>query len=108
MCMALCEGFLKDLRFQPVFKTGHVSVCDQVEGQKAAQARLQAEQAVLSKLDRIRIDQTSRADALEREALEAEAKVCMMAYVHLFIGLDFKIEIQAKIGLLLECQNKSM
>ncbi|CAL8464758.1 g4293 [Coccomyxa elongata] len=45
-----------------------------VEGQKAAQARLQAEQAVLSKLDRIRIDQTSRADALEREALEAEAK----------------------------------
>ncbi|BDA50353.1 probable nuclear export mediator factor Nemf [Coccomyxa sp. Obi] len=45
-----------------------------VEGQKAAQARLQAEQAVLSKLDRIRIDQTSRADALEREAQEAEAK----------------------------------
>ena len=39
------------------------------------QARLQAEQAVLSKLDRIRIDQTSRADALEREAQEAEAKV---------------------------------
>lgn len=46
----------------------------QVEGQKAEQVRVAAEQAALSKLDRIRIDQTSRADALEREAREAEAK----------------------------------
>ncbi|EIE22903.1 hypothetical protein COCSUDRAFT_16391 [Coccomyxa subellipsoidea C-169] len=45
-----------------------------VEGQKAEQARLQAEQAALSKLDRIRIDQTGRAEALDREAKEAEAK----------------------------------
>lgn len=52
----------------------------QVEGQKADQARLQAEQAALSKLDRIRIDQTGRAEALDREAKEAEAKVQLLIY----------------------------
>lgn len=51
---------------------------DQVEGQRAQQARLQAEQAALSKLDRIRIDQTGRAEALHREAKEAEAKVRLL------------------------------
>jgi hypothetical protein len=50
----------------------------QVEGQKADQARLQAEQAALSKLDRIRIDQTGRAEALDREAKDAEAKVRLL------------------------------
>lgn len=51
-----------------------------MEGQKADQARLQAEQAALSKLDRIRIDQTGRAEALDREAKEAEAKVRLLIF----------------------------
>jgi len=51
-----------------------------VEGQKAKQAQVAAEQAALSKLDRIRIDQTSRADALEREAREAQAKAWVLRF----------------------------
>jgi len=47
----------------------------QIEGQKAEQARRQQEQAALSKLERIRLDQTQRAQTLEEEAKEAEQKV---------------------------------
>ena len=48
----------------------------QIEGQKAEQARRQQEAAALAKLERIRIDQTQRAHALEREAREADLKAC--------------------------------
>ena len=39
----------------------HHSAALQIEGQKAEQARRQQEQAALSKLERIRLDQTQRA-----------------------------------------------
>ena len=47
----------------------------QIEGQKAEQARRQQEQAALSKLEKIRLDQTQRAQTLEEEARDAEQKV---------------------------------
>jgi len=47
----------------------------QIEGQKAAQVQAQQESAVLSKVDKIRIDQTRRAEALETEAKLEETKV---------------------------------
>ena len=47
----------------------------QIEGQKAAQAQAQKETAVISKVEKIRIDQARRAQNLEREAKEAEEKV---------------------------------
>ena len=47
----------------------------QIEGQKAAQAQAQKETAVISKVEKIRIDQARRAQNLEREANEAEEKV---------------------------------
>ena len=47
----------------------------QIEGQRAEQARRQQEQAALMKLEKIRLDQTSRAQTLEEEAREAEQKV---------------------------------
>ena len=47
----------------------------QIEGQKAEQARRQQEQAALMKLEKIRLDQTQRAQTLEEEAREAEQKV---------------------------------
>ena len=53
----------------------HHSAALQIEGQKAEQARRQQEQAALSKLERIRLDQTQRAQTLEEEAKEAEQKV---------------------------------
>lgn len=46
----------------------------QIEGQKAAQAQAQQENAVLSKVEKIRIDQTRRATMLENEAKTEEAK----------------------------------
>lgn len=46
-----------------------------MEGQKAVQAHIQQEKAVLSKLDKIRLDQSQRAQALEAEAQSAELKV---------------------------------
>lgn len=48
---------------------------EQIEGQKAAQAQAQQENAVLSKVEKIRIDQGRRADALEAEAKLEEEKV---------------------------------
>ena len=48
----------------------------QIEGQKAQQVQAQQEVAVLSKVEKIRIDQTQRAQALEREASVEEIKVC--------------------------------
>ncbi len=47
----------------------------QVEGQKAAAQRAAQERAALSKVDRIRADNAARADALAREAADAELKV---------------------------------
>ena len=47
----------------------------QVEGQRAAQAQAQQENAVLSKVEKIRIDQSRRANALEAEAKIEEDKV---------------------------------
>jgi hypothetical protein len=47
-----------------------------MEGQRALQAQAQQEKSVVSKLDKIRIDQTARAEALEREAKAEEEKVC--------------------------------
>ena len=47
----------------------------QIEGQKAEGARRQQEQAALMKLEKIRLDQTQRAQTLEEEAREAEQKV---------------------------------
>ena len=47
----------------------------QVEGQRAAQAQAQQENAVLSKVEKIRIDQSRRADALGAEAKIEENKV---------------------------------
>ena len=46
----------------------------QIEGQRAEQARRQQEQAALMKLEKIRLDQTNRAQTLEEEAREAEQK----------------------------------
>ena len=46
-----------------------------MEGQRAAVARSAQEKAAMSKVDRIRADQTQRAAQLEREAGDAEAKV---------------------------------
>lgn len=46
-----------------------------MEGQRAAQVQAQQENAVLSKVEKIRIDQGRRADALEAEAKSEEAKV---------------------------------
>ena len=46
-----------------------------MEGQRAAQAQAQQENAVLSKVEKIRIDQGRRADALEAEAKMEENKV---------------------------------
>ena len=54
----------------------------QIEGQKAAQAQAQKESAVLSKVEKIRIDQTRRADNLEKEAKDAETKVSCSACWH--------------------------
>ena len=48
----------------------------QIEGQKAQQVQAQQEVAVLSKVEKIRLDQTQRAQALEREANVEELKVC--------------------------------
>ena len=50
----------------------------QVEGQRAAQAQAQQENAVLSKVEKIRIDQSRRADALEAEAKIEENKVSLI------------------------------
>ena len=47
----------------------------QIEGQRAEQAKRQQEQAALMKLEKIRLDQTNRAQTLEEEAREAEQKV---------------------------------
>ena len=47
----------------------------QIEGQKAEAARRQQEQAALMKLEKIRLDQTQRAQTLEEEARDAEQKV---------------------------------
>lgn len=48
---------------------------EQVEGQKAEAARRAAERAALSKLERIRLDQSQRARTLEEEASHAELTV---------------------------------
>lgn len=54
----------------------------QIEGQKAEQARRQQEQAALMKLEKIRLDQTQRAQTLEEEAREAEQKVSRLRHHH--------------------------
>ena len=45
-----------------------------MEGQKATAARAAQERAALGKVDRIRSENAARAEALEREAAEAEQK----------------------------------
>lgn len=54
-----------------------------MEGQRAAQAQAQQENAVLSKVEKIRIDQGRRADALEAEAKMEENKVSTDQMLHL-------------------------
>ena len=49
----------------------------QIEGQQSERNKVQQEKAALAKLDRIKQDQGKRADDLEREAADAESKVCV-------------------------------
>lgn len=49
----------------------------QIEGQQSERNKVQQEKAALAKLDRIKQDQGKRADDLEREAADAESKVCL-------------------------------
>ena len=62
----------------PLFVSGMLmrllAAAAQIEGQRAEQARRQQEQAALMKLEKIRLDQTNRAQTLEEEAREAEQK----------------------------------
>ncbi|KAK9805687.1 hypothetical protein WJX72_012021 [[Myrmecia] bisecta] len=51
-----------------------------IEGQRAEQVRAHQEKAALAKLDRIRTDQGQRAEDLEKEAAEAEAKANLIEY----------------------------
>ena len=44
----------------------------QIEGQRAVQARTQKERAAMSKLDKLKADQTQRAETLAANAMSAE------------------------------------
>ncbi len=57
------------------FHAGGFHVVSQVEGQRAEVAQAAATNAVLSKLDKVRIDQAARAEALGREADAEEDQV---------------------------------
>ena len=73
---------------------------EQIEGQRAAQAQAQQENAVLSKVEKIRIDQTRRANALEAEANVEETKACLQSATlehTLHIILYMHSILQAKI-----------
>lgn len=50
-------------------------VCVQIEGQKAVQVRTQKERAAMSKLDKLKADQTQRAETLAANAMTAEEQV---------------------------------
>ncbi len=49
--------------------------CPQSEGQKVEQKQVAAERQVLSKLEKIKLDQEQRAAALERDAQAEELQV---------------------------------
>ncbi|EFJ40301.1 hypothetical protein VOLCADRAFT_69736 [Volvox carteri f. nagariensis] len=51
-----------------------------IEGQRAGIARADAERAALSKLDKIKLDQGTRAEALLRQAEECELKAQLITY----------------------------
>lgn len=52
----------------------------QIEGQRADMAKAEAERSAMSKLDKIKSDQTARAAALAREAEEAELRASLIQY----------------------------
>ena len=56
-------------------QTDNTSSFMQVAGQQAAKAKEAQERTVVSKLDKVKVDQTRRADALAKEAEEAELRV---------------------------------
>ncbi|KAK9837244.1 hypothetical protein WJX81_001363 [Elliptochloris bilobata] len=58
----------------PTFDAALDEYFSKVEGQKVAAARAAQERAVLGKVDRIRSENAARAEALEREAADAELK----------------------------------
>ncbi|CAK0786952.1 hypothetical protein CVIRNUC_010166 [Coccomyxa viridis] len=62
----------------PTFDAALDEFYAKIEGQRAEQARRQQEQAALMKLEKIRLDQTSRAQTLEEEAREAEQKATVI------------------------------
>ena len=71
--LARCAGQI----FAWICNAGFLALkdCKQVEGQRAEQAHMQQKTAVLSKVDRIRDDQSRRMQELERAARESEQKV---------------------------------
>lgn len=55
-------------------------LCLQIQGQRVEVAKLDAERAALSRLDKIRLDQGARATALEREAAASEERASLIEY----------------------------
>lgn len=53
----------------------HPLLCEQAEGQRAEQQQVAAEKQVLSKLEKIKLDQGQRAAALESQAGAEELQV---------------------------------
>jgi hypothetical protein len=52
----------------------------QIQGQRVEVAKLDAERAALSRLDKIRLDQGARATALEKEAAASEERATLIEY----------------------------
>ena len=62
----------------------HAGLLQQVAGQQATKAREAQEKAVVTKLDKVRLDQTRRADALAQEAEDAQLRVSACALHSLY------------------------
>jgi hypothetical protein len=52
----------------------------QIQGQRVEIAKLDAERAALSRLDKIKLDQGARATALEREAAASDERASLIEY----------------------------
>ena len=59
----------------------------QVAGQQAVRAKEAQERTVVTKLDKVKTDQARRAEALAKEAEEAELRVGEMAFWALIMGI---------------------
>lgn len=81
-CLA-SAAFLPNLRTRlppPSAPSPQTKPHHQIQGQRVEVAKLDAERAALSRLDKIRVDQGARAAALEKEAAASEERASLIEY----------------------------